>query len=585
LSGESVDDTGKHIRDLLKQARKKSKYKELFNQPGDDEFSISNSSIRKVVETFQGFSFVGNSIIGIDAKGTVYENMVGSTFRGELGQYFTPRKLVEFMVNLLKPDREDLVLDPACGSGGFLIYVLRKVAAQIRIEQQNLPTHKVEQLIRDYANSKIHGADLSPRMVRAARMNMIMHGDGWSGIHRNHGLLLQECGLKYDSYNLILSNPPFAGFEKDHEILKNFDVGKNEAGNIRGVNRAIVFVEQIVKLLKPDDGVAALVLPRSIFENESYSFKTLRDTVLKHCEIIACVGLPKTAFHHTDCGILGDLLFIRKCSNPRKDYNVFIAWADDVGYNTLGHNIDKNNLPDLLKAFDSKDKKYLIKLSELKKEDNWNPWHYHPEAKKLRKKVSSGKKTIPLTELVSIYDNRISRKNLKQTPDRIVDYLEVRDFDPLTGKYTPTKRKAKELPSRATYELNGEEFILLPNAKNSIESKRRIIKIDSKSNGMILTNRFTPLRPKVNPDYLLLVLNTDFVRNQIMQKCTGAGAPDLRAEKLNQVMIPVPNPQDLSEIDAFMEGIEDNLARRKKLQNEIEEINQNIQTEIKKIGK
>lgn len=583
LADEKADDTGKHIRILLKDATEKSRYKELFTEPGDKEFAISNKSIRKVVETFQGFSFVGNSLIGIDAKGTVYENMVGSTFRGELGQYFTPRKEVEFMVDLLKPDRDDLVLDPASGSGGFLIYVLRKVASKIRLEQQNLPSHKIEQLIKDFADNKIKGADLSPRMVRAARMNMIMHGDGWSGINRNHGLLLQSSGHKYGTYNLILSNPPFAGFETDHTILENFEVAKNESGNVRGVNRAIVFVEQIVKLLA-ENGRAGLVLPRSIFENESYSFRKLRELILKECEILAVVGLPPTAFHHTDCGILGDLLFIKKCSKPRDKYDVFVGWANDVGYNTLGHNIVANDFPSLLEAYESKDSKYLISIEDLKREDDWNPWHYHPDAKKLRERVADGKTTmIPLTSLISVYDVRISRKSFKQTPDLIVKYLEVRDFDPLNGKYNPTDRRVTELPSRATYELNGEELILLPNAKNSLESKRRVIKIDSTSNGMILTNRFLPLRPKVNPEFLLLTLNTEFVREQIIQKCTGAGSPDLNVKKLDAVMIPVPDPNDLSTIDSFMESVEDLIARKQKIQNEVDEIDNQIYNTLQKL--
>ncbi|MBE3128983.1 MAG: N-6 DNA methylase, partial [Actinobacteria bacterium] len=243
LSGESADDTGKHIRELLKEARKKSKYKELFTEPGDDEFYINNKSIRKVVETFQGFSFIGGSLIGIDVKGTVYEKMVGSTFRGELGQYFTPRKIVEFIVDLLEPTKEDKVLDPACGSGGFLIYVLRKIAVKIRNEQSNLPLHNQEILIKEFANHNIFGADLSPRMVRAARMNMIMHGDGWAGIQRCHGLNIDENFISAkEGYDLILSNPPFAGFESDFNILSKFEIGFNEQNNIRGVNRALVFV-------------------------------------------------------------------------------------------------------------------------------------------------------------------------------------------------------------------------------------------------------------------------------------------------------------------------------------------------------
>ncbi|KAF5055201.1 N-6 DNA Methylase [anaerobic digester metagenome] len=583
LSGESVDETGNHIRNLLKKAKEGSKYRELFKEPGDEQFSISNQSIRTVVETFQGFSFVSGSVIGIDAKGTVYENMVGSTFRGELGQYFTPRKEVEFMVNLLQPNRDDLVLDPACGSGGFLISVLKKVSSQIRIEQQNLPSYKIEGLIKEFADERIKGTDLSPRMVRAARMNMIMHGDGWAGIHRQHGLKIQKLGYEYNTFSLILSNPPFAGFETDLNILSDFEIAKNESGNVRGVNRALPFVEQIIKLLK-EGGRAGIVLPRSILYNDSYSFKKIREIILKTCEIMAIIGLPKTAFHHTDTGILGDLLFLKKCSKPRDDYNVFVAWAENVGYNTLGHNIDDNDFPELLSEYNDNNSQYWMPLKRLKDNDNWNPWYYHPKEKNIRKKVAQEKdRLIPLSELVSIYENRISRKALRQTPDRKLNYLEVSDFDPLTGEYSPKERRAKELPSRATYDLNGEELILLPNAKNSLESKRKIIKIGQESNGMILTNRFLPLRPKVNPSFLLLILNTSFVRNQILQKCTGAGSPDLNSSKLNEVMILVPDPNDLSSIDSFMENIEDSLAKKRKLKQELENIDQEIERELKKL--
>jgi len=584
LSGETIDETGNNIRDLLKEARDQSKYKELFTEPGDNEFSISNAAIHKVVETFQGYSFVSGSVIGIDAKGTVYENMVGSTFRGELGQYFTPRKEVEFMVDLLKPNRNDLVLDPACGSGGFLIYILKKVANLIRIEQQNLPPHRIESLIKDYANEKLKGSDISPRMVRASRMNMIMHGDGWSGIHRQHGLKLHNLGHNYGTYDLILSNPPFAGFETDLNILSNFEISKNESGNIRGVNRALPFIEQIIYLLR-DGGRAGLVLPRSILYNDSYSFKNIRDIILKNCEIMAIIGLPKTAFHHTDCGILGDLLFIKKCSSPRENYNVFVGWAENVGYNTLGHNIDENDLPELLKEYEKYGSHYWMPVDILKQNDNWNPWHYHPGAKALRTKLDDEKeRMVPLTELVSIYNNRISKSSLMQTPDRKVKYLEVRDFDASTGEFSPTERKVKDLPSRATYELDGEELILLPNARNSLESNRRIIKIGPESNGIILTNRFIPLRSKVNPEFLLLALNTPFVRHQIIQKCTGAGSPDLNSSKLDEVLIPVPDPNDLSTIDSFMEKIEDSLAKKRTFLEEVRKIDNNITSAINEIG-
>ena len=589
LSGETADDTGNHIRQLLKKAANESKFKQLFSEPGDDEFSISNKSIRKVIETFQGFSFTGNSLIGIDAKGTVYESIVGSTFRGELGQYFTPRKMVEFMLDLLQPNRNDIVLDPSCGSGGFLIYALRKVACGIRRDQQNLPQHRIETLIKDFANDNVFGVDLSPRMVRAARMNMIMHGDGWAGIVRHHGLKLDTQAKHKNTagkFTLILSNPPFAGYENDREILKKYKVGKNESGDIRGVNRALVFVEEIIDLLD-EGGRAGLVLPRSIFENESHSFKKLREVIFDRTEILAVIGLPKTAFHHTDCGILGDLLFFQKRKKPRTDYKVFVGWANEVGYNTLGHNIAKNDFPDLLDKYQKRDSNHLISVKKLREEDNINPWFYHPDAQKIRDSLNSnGSNTVPLTDLVTIYRSRISRKLLRETPNRMLKYLEVSAFDPNTGKIESEKIKIRtigELPSRATYELSGEELLLLPNARNSLESKREVILVGEETAGYILTNRFTPLMPMVSAHYLLEILNTDFVRDQMILACKGAGSPDLRESKLETIMVPVPNKNDLSSIDGFMEEISDLTAKKNRLQQELLKVEDLLAKSLRRI--
>lgn len=585
LEGENAGDTAMHIRGMLKKAKETSKYRELFSEPGDDEFWISNRSIQKVVRTFQGFSFTGRTLIGIDAKGTVYENMVGSTFRGELGQYFTPRKIVEFMVSFPEPTREDIILDPACGSGGFLIYVLRTVANQVRIQQRNLPQHISERVIDRFANNNIFGCDLSPRMVRAARMNMIMHGDGWSGIQRCHGLRIQEHSVLGDmvgKVTLILSNPPFAGYETDSAILSGFETGKNKIGNVRSVNRAIIFVEQIIKVLA-EGGRAGLVLPRSIFENESYSFRRLRQLIYDQCEILGIIGLPRTAFHHTDCGILGDLLFFKKTSKPRDDYDVFVDWAEQVGYNTLGHNIEENDFDRILESYRQGDSERFISIRRLKNADNINPWYYHPKARELRTRVRNQSDLVPLTTLASVYNNRISVKALREAPDLRLRYIEVRDFHPQTGEFSFKEHTISTLPSRATYEMNGEEVIFLPNARNSLESGRKVIKVGEEVRGFILTNRFIPLRPKVNPEYLVMILNTDFVRNQLIAACKGAGSPDLRESKLGEIMIPVPDSEDLSSIDSFMENIADKIAHRDKLIDDLDKVNSDIDSSVKSL--
>jgi hypothetical protein len=219
-------------------------------------------------------------------------------------------------------------------------------------------------------------------------------------------------------------------------------------------------------------------------------------------------------------------------------------------------------------------------------EDNLNPWHYDPSVHELRKIIEKQSDLVPLYPvLVSIYNNRISRKALKQTPDRVINYVQVRDFDLAEDQFTPTKHTIKTLPSRATYEMNGEELVLLPNARNSLESKRKVIKVGDKLRGHVLTNRFTPLIPKVNPDFLVMMLNTDFVRDQLIAACRGAGSPDLRENKLSKIMIPVPNKDDLSSIDSFMEGIVDGLAKKNDLEKELLKVSTDIEGAFKKLYK
>jgi len=277
---------------------------------------------------------------------------------------------------------------------------------------------------------------------------------------------------------------------------------------------------------------------------------------------------------------LGDLLFIKKVKKPRKNYNVFIAQANEIGYNTLGHNIEDNDFDKILASYKKSVKKELIPISKLIKEDNINPWHYHPDAKKSRAKVKQKRsKLINLSDLVSVYNNRISRRTLRDHPDRKLKYSEVRDFDPETGEFKYTIRSYSTLPSRAAYELNGDELILLPNAKNSLESRRKVIKIGVETKGIILTNRFLPLRPNINIDYLVMMLNHDFVKDQLIAVCRGAGSPDFREGKLKEILIPAPDSTDLSSIEVFMETLSDRFAEIQEIKSrlsELEDLNENI---------
>ncbi len=208
-----------------------------------DKLEISEETFRRIVKKLERFDLAKT---GDDIKGLAFERFLGTTFRGELGQFFTPRPVVEFMVDLLNPQEDQLICDPASGSGGFLIRAFEHVRGRIiddiqrqkddertRIEALGLPEEEEERQIEEafarlnreilpsgddnkpidtrvgrLAWKCIYGTDAEPRAARTAKMNMIMHGDGHGGIHYHDGLLGIN-GIFDNRFDLVLTNPPF----------------------------------------------------------------------------------------------------------------------------------------------------------------------------------------------------------------------------------------------------------------------------------------------------------------------------------------------------------------------------------------
>ncbi|WP_299314954.1 N-6 DNA methylase [uncultured Halomonas sp.] len=222
-----------------------------------DKLDISEGTFRRIVKELERFDL---SKTGDDIKGLAFEKFLGTTFRGELGQFFTPRPVVEFMVDLLNPQEGQLICDPASGSGGFLIRAFEHVRAQIvadiqrqkdeeraRIEALGLPEDEEERQIEEafsclntqllpsgddnqpidtrvgrLAWQCIYGTDAEPRAARTAKMNMIMHGDGHGGIHYHDGLL-DINGIFNGRFDLVLTNPPFGSNVGSDQIVGGSD--------------------------------------------------------------------------------------------------------------------------------------------------------------------------------------------------------------------------------------------------------------------------------------------------------------------------------------------------------------------------
>lgn len=248
------DDAPEFYQFLFEQTKKDFKDDELFES--HEKVNIKQGSFEAIVKELQKYNL---STTSDDIKGIAFEKFLGRTFRGELGQFFTPRTIVDFIVEILDPQEGEIICDPACGSGGFLIKAFEYVRATIEQEIQKtkekiktqyfnneyeilsekdraktddkvnvlfnklnceLDINNEKSRLRELSYDCIFGTDANPRMSRTAKMNMIMHGDGHGGVHHNDGLL-NVNGVFENRFDIILTNPPFGSrVEKSLKITE-----------------------------------------------------------------------------------------------------------------------------------------------------------------------------------------------------------------------------------------------------------------------------------------------------------------------------------------------------------------------------
>lgn len=245
-----------YMQRLFSTTKEEFKDDHLFEE--SDEIKIRENSFVQILEKLQNFNL---SDTQDDVKGIAFEQFLGTTFRGELGQFFTPRTIVDFMTEILDPQEGEVICDPTCGSGGFLIkafeYVRDKIELDVRqhkellraeLEGDNFDSkHESEQInilqkIDDMQNALnteldtsteesrmyklsrncIYGTDANPRMARTSKMNMIMHGDGHGGVHHHDGLL-NVNGIFEERFDVILTNPPFGQNVDRNQLISEAD--------------------------------------------------------------------------------------------------------------------------------------------------------------------------------------------------------------------------------------------------------------------------------------------------------------------------------------------------------------------------
>jgi type I restriction enzyme M protein len=283
-----------------------------------------DDSVREIVDLLEPWSFLGT---GEDVKGEVYEIFLKAQLRGDLGQYFTPRELVNFMVEVAQPQIGDKVLDPACGSGGFLIRCFQAVAVQI--DGMDVPEHRRRAMYTTLINDNLWGIEIDPGLHILAKINLIAHGDGYNHIYNGDGLNPDGSigtGRVVDgTFDIVMTNPPFSLPQRDRQILDLFELGR--AVDAREAD--VLFLEKCLRYLNPG-GVLAIVLPEAFLNTDSNGY--LRDFILRGANLIASLSLPGGAFvPFGQSNARTCILFLQK-GDTRPPEKAFFAEAVQIGY-------------------------------------------------------------------------------------------------------------------------------------------------------------------------------------------------------------------------------------------------------------
>ena len=379
LEFRNYGDTETELKDKIQKLfdKAKNKWDGVFSQ--DTKILLSPSHLSVCVSSLQDVKLFNSNLDVVD---DAFEYLMSKSSKGEKGQYFTPRYVIDMCVKMLNPKKDETMIDPASGSCGFpvhtMFYVWKQILKEKGIEQSHLFTSQEKPAeCTDYVNDNVFAIDFDEKAVRVARTLNLIAGDGqtnvlhlnsldyerwedttktedWTDTYNEGWKKLKKLRTTKNSnysfeFDILMANPPFAGDIKESRIIAKYELGKNAKGKYQSkVGRDILFIERNLNFLKPG-GRMAIVLPQGRFNNSSDKY--IRDFITERCRILAVVGLHGNVFKpHT--GTKTSVLFVQKWDDelcPKKeDYPIFFATMQEPSKDNSGDKIfvkDKDGLP------------------------------------------------------------------------------------------------------------------------------------------------------------------------------------------------------------------------------------------------
>ena len=581
------------VRKLFYSVR--DRYKDVFTPV--EEITASNNQLAVVISQLQLYSFMDSPH---DVIGTAYETYVAAHLKGERGQYFTNRLVINMMVKIAAPSERDVILDPACGSGGFLLASMNYIFGNIDASSR---TMNAKEVLKRNVVHQLFGVDISPKLVKIAKANMLIGKDGHGGIEHANSLdkisklsaMFNElCGAGKPS--IVLTNPPFgSGHDlrvKEGNILSQYRCGhqweadkngviiySDRLNDRQGVAPELLFLEKCLDWVK-DGGIVGIVMAKGQLDNREAV--AIRKIVSQRAQILAVINLHEDTFEPF-CGSKASVIFLKKTSRPVSDYRIFMAISNKIGQTSRGETIFKKDsegnpvirngqhqldedLSDIAESYaefkngnlTESEFRFSVAFSDLDTESiSFNPVHYLPQYNAAFKRV------ITLGDSDEFEIHRLGDlANVFNGPRFKRPYADIG----VTGGDTIRKY----FTGTALTQLNSDNVKYLDSSKANAQVKRQldaltiykgyILVSDSgtlgrvtyalqQHNGHVATNNL--IRIVVDDislrGYLYEFLKSDLGQSLMLKNAYGTNQEHLEPDVIAEIPIPVPKERELIE--------------------------------------
>jgi len=548
------------------------------------------------------------SSIPMDVKGMAYEELLKNSFdKSENQQFFTPRNVIEFMVNLAAPPEDKLVCDPACGTGGFLIAVCRN--------------HSLEA----GKSPRIKGIEIDRRMAWIAQMNLFMHGvDDEEVFCIPLGGSLSFGKEAYslfpdNEFDFILTNPPFGSDYTDTAQLMRYVTGRGKASRRRGV----LFVERCIRALKAQ-GLLGIIIEDSVLSSDTSH--DIREFILRYTNIEAIISLPNVTFMPYSTAKTS-ILFLRKKSNPGSlvdQGDVFMAIADNVGRrpngdpeykpqrDEMGKQVVLSDLPDICKSWHefnvkgqldnnrSNDRVFvcpkdrIVMCASGSSSNRLDTLYHHPMRYASEKTLKSS--AFPVVRLGDIAIERIIPITPSQEiEDDVCRFIGLANIRPTTGEYTVTEMLGHDIKSIVKQFQPGDILFskLRPELRKCclISSEEDEGYASSECVVLSIAGHLEKMKSEkarscapysLLPEYLAIILRSDLALGQLVYQITGIGRPRISRNVVMDLRIPIP-PLNLQQqiVDSYKAAHENYLEAKEQSQLRIQVAEQGLLEALK----